>query len=221
MLIYLYNISYSSRGDGLRQADAPELARRLMAELSDTLINKTLGENLHRLRAGERLSLDGLAERSGVSKGMLAQIEKGSTNPSIGILCKIANAFGVTLQTLLADPEARVEKISVADAANLWSGDGDGEARLLFGLDLMNLIELWRWSIPKGQIHRSEAHPAGTREVALVLRGVLTLNIGSREETVRANQAVMFEADSRHSYANRNSAPCEFALLVIEPRTRI
>lgn len=191
-----------------------------MAELTDAQVNRTLGDNLRRLRAAGRLSLDALAERSGVSKGMLAQIEKGSTNPSIGTLCKIANAFGVTLQTLLAEPEARVQKISVADARNLWSGDGDGAARLLFGLDLMNLIELWKWSIPKGLTHRSDAHPVGAMEIALMLRGILTLTIAGREETVRADQAVMFKADSPHSYANRHSAMCEFVLLVVEPRTR-
>ena len=190
-----------------------------MAEISDALVNRTVGANVKRLRSLAGMTLDALGERADVSKGMLAQIEKGATNPSIGTLCKIANAFSVTLQTLLADTaSAKIEKIDVSKAVNLWSGEGGGAARLLFGLDLMNLIELWKWSIPPGLTHRSEAHPTGAKEVALVLRGALTLRVGDRVETVRANQAIIFEADCRHEYSNKNSTACDFVLLVVEPR---
>jgi transcriptional regulator with XRE-family HTH domain len=189
-----------------------------MEEYSDAQVNLTLGANVKRLRHAASLSMDGLSDRADVSKGMLAHIEKGSTNPSIGTLCKIANAFGVTLHALLAEPESpRVEKVSIADVANLWSGSGAGSAKLLFGLDLMNLVELWKWSIPKGGVHKSEAHPEGAREVVLVLRGCLRLNVNGREESIKANQAIMFEADRPHSYSNRSSADCEFVLLVVEP----
>ncbi|MET7397672.1 helix-turn-helix transcriptional regulator, partial [Dactylosporangium sp. NPDC005572] len=61
------------------------------------------------LRQGRRWSLDELASRSGVSKGMLVQIEGARTNPSIGTLCRIAESFGVSIGRLLeAAPEPDV-----------------------------------------------------------------------------------------------------------------
>lgn len=191
-----------------------------MIENSDAQLSAVIGLNVRRLRREASLSLDALSERATVSKGMLAQIEKGSTNPSIGTLCKIANAFGITLQSLLAESNAaRIEKVSLSDVANLWAGESDGTAKLLFGLDLRNLIELWKWSIPKGSIHQSEAHPVGTKEAVLVLRGVLTLGVGDKEEVVKSNQAILFDADLAHSYSNQHAGACEFVLLVVEPRT--
>jgi len=62
------------------------------------------------LRQARRWSLDELSSRSGVSKGMLVQIEGARTNPSIGTLCRLAEAFGVSIGRLLeAEPEPVVK----------------------------------------------------------------------------------------------------------------
>ena len=45
--------------------------------------------NLNHIRKSKGMSLDVVAEQTGVSKSMLAAIEKGAANPSIGVLGKI------------------------------------------------------------------------------------------------------------------------------------
>ena len=45
--------------------------------------------NLNHIRKAKGMSLDAVAEQTGVSKSMLAAIEKGAANPSIGVLVKI------------------------------------------------------------------------------------------------------------------------------------
>ena len=45
--------------------------------------------NLNHIRKAKGMSLDVVAEQTGVSKSMLAAIEKGAANPSIGVLGKI------------------------------------------------------------------------------------------------------------------------------------
>lgn len=51
------------------------------------------------VRREHTLTLDELSRRSGVSKGMLVEIEKGEANPSIAILCKVAAASGSRWRT--------------------------------------------------------------------------------------------------------------------------
>lgn len=191
-----------------------------MGNQTDERVRHAIAENVCRLRTLAGWSLDETAMRAGVSKGMLFQIERAATNPSIGTLCKIANAFHVTLQSLLSAPSsAAAETIAVADAVNLWSGAGEGIAKLLFGVDDASLIELWRWSIPAGVSHAADAHPAGAKEMALVLKGTLEMTVGESAYAVRTNHAILFEADRPHIYANKHSSMCEFVLVVIEPRT--
>ncbi|MGH2285459.1 helix-turn-helix domain-containing protein, partial [Enterococcus faecalis] len=54
-------------------------------------INTIIGNNLKKIRQEKKLRLDELAGITGVSKGMLSQIEKATTNPTINTIWKISN----------------------------------------------------------------------------------------------------------------------------------
>ena len=56
-------------------------------------LSHNVSENLKRLRQSKGMSLDQVAEQTGVSKSMLAQIEKGTANPSLGVLGKITSGL--------------------------------------------------------------------------------------------------------------------------------
>lgn len=64
-------------------------------------IQLAVGENIHRIRKSQKLSIDRLAELSGVSKSMLGQIERGTVNPTISVLNKIALGLHVPLELLV------------------------------------------------------------------------------------------------------------------------
>ena len=53
--------------------------------IMDYLANN-IAVNLKSFRQHRGMSLDQIADRTGVSKSMLAQIERGQANPSIGVL---------------------------------------------------------------------------------------------------------------------------------------
>jgi transcriptional regulator with XRE-family HTH domain len=59
-----------------------------------------LGRILRAAR-GDRYSLESLAERSGVSAGLLSQIERGIGNPSFQTLLRVATALGISLVELV------------------------------------------------------------------------------------------------------------------------
>lgn len=58
-------------------------------------IHKKIGKNLQEIRKSRGLSLDQVSEMSGVSKGMLGQIERGESNPTISVLWKIVDRKSV------------------------------------------------------------------------------------------------------------------------------
>ena len=58
------------------------------------------------------MSLDQVAEQTGVSKSMLAQIEKGTANPSIGVLGKITSGLRMECQRLIDPPRVDYALIS-------------------------------------------------------------------------------------------------------------
>ena len=62
-----------------------------------------VSRNLKRLRTNRNLSLEALANASGVSRGMLSQIELGRSVPTISLLWKVARALDVPFSALTSD----------------------------------------------------------------------------------------------------------------------
>ena len=74
-------------------------------------ISQLVADNLKRLRKERKLSLDAVAQCSGVSKSMLGQIERGETSPTVSTLWKISYGLKISFMALLAKPETDVELV--------------------------------------------------------------------------------------------------------------
>lgn len=184
------------------------------------VVAAAIARNTRKLRAERQWSLEQAAGRSGVSKGMLVQIEQARTNPSMGTLCRLADAYGVTLAQLVElSDTASVRVVRVDEVIRLWSGNPGSAGDLLVGVDRREHVELWRWSLAPGDSHESEGHMEGTREMMAVLSGTLTLDVADQSYTVRAGGAVVFDGHRDHAYRNAHKRPLDAVLVVIQPST--
>src|SRR5690348_5413557 len=89
------------------------LAARRCTILPDAAAATTVGQRISALRGA--MSLEKLAEKSGVSKSHLWNIEQGRKDPTTGVLEKIAEALGVTLRELMPDPQPTRKPTNIAD----------------------------------------------------------------------------------------------------------
>lgn len=178
-----------------------------------------VARNVRRLRLERGWTLDALASRAKVSKGMLVQIEQTRTNPSLGTLCRLSDAIGVSLARLVELDEAPVVRVVAADqAAVLWRTD-DSSAKLLVGSDRSQHLELWDWVLGPGREHRSEEHAPGTQELVHVLSGSLVLEVDGHEYRVETDGAAVFQADRPHAYRNDGAVPLRFSMTVAQPES--
>src|SRR6266853_2757872 len=78
---------------------------------SNNLRLMNVGKKIHTLRLEKGLTLPELAEKAGVSKGFVFQIEDdGKTNPSLETLNKLAKALDVTIAELLERESVRAKR---------------------------------------------------------------------------------------------------------------
>jgi transcriptional regulator with XRE-family HTH domain len=174
--------------------------------------------NLRRLRASRQWSLDTLAARSGVSKGMLVQLEGARTNPSLGTLCRVAEALSVSLTALIeTDDQPPVQVVPAGGGTALWTGARGGVARLLVGSDEREHVELWRWEMAPGDAQRSDdGHANGTLEMVLVIDGELTLEVDGEDYPVGPGAAASFRSDRPHAYRNDGDEGCSFVMVILQ-----
>jgi transcriptional regulator with XRE-family HTH domain len=187
---------------------------RAIAE--DTL--GALASTVRAARERKRWTLATLANRSGLSKGMLLQIEGARTNPSIGTLIRIANAFGVGVWELFASPADAVKIAAPDDALTLWRSPKGGTAVLLVGAASPQPIELWQWRLAPGDVYKADAHLSTTVEVIHVQHGTLSLVVGKRKVAVGTGASAVARMDQRHQYRNEGRTWARFSMVVIDPR---
>ena len=153
-----------------------------MAEVPD--ITTAVARTLQALRADRGWSLDQLAARSGVSKGVLVSLEQGRSNPNLATLARIGDAFGVPV-TLLVDVGGEpAVRISNPDASRvLWRGPSGGTGTIIGATDPPWAVELWRWKVMPGETFGGDAHAPATREMIWVESGALTLTVAGERHT--------------------------------------
>jgi transcriptional regulator with XRE-family HTH domain len=170
-----------------------------------------------RLRKERRLSLDGLAQLSGVSRSMLHDIEKDRTNPTVGIALRLASAFGVELSELLSGspPTPIIDFTLEKDTPWLASGDGGCRLRILGHLPLAGRLEWYLLTAnPKSRL-ASAPHQLRTTEHLSVLKGALVVSVGDTKHDAPAGSTIRYRADVPHVIQNDGKTVAEAILVVV------
>lgn len=167
-----------------------------------------------RVRAG--LTLEGLGQKSRVSKSMISKVERGDVQPSLDIAVRLAEGLNTSLSEMVRHDEyARVVKIArreqsvVADPARKW------ERRLLSPIFSGASLELLHATVkPKVNLGSFPRHAKGTEEYIVVLRGELRISINGAAHFLRTGDSLFFEADKDHSLENPASRSAEYLIVI-------
>ncbi|MCM2577397.1 helix-turn-helix domain-containing protein [Streptomyces meridianus] len=184
-------------------------------------LTKALARNVKHWRTERAFTLEALAARAGVSRGMIIQIEQARTNPSVGTTVKIADALGVSITTLLDYEQGSAVRIVPADrTVRMWSTEAGSSTSLLVGAENPGPLEMWSWRLMPGEGSTSDPHPSGTHEMLHVTAGDITLAVGGEEYRLAAGTSATFEANLPHGYRNDGRVPAEMIMTVAIPPVR-
>ena len=164
------------------------------------------------------LSLEKLAQASGVSRAMLGQVELAQSAPTINVLWKIAQALDVSFSALIAAPRAgETLVLRASEARRLTSQDGSFSSRALFPLDEARRVEFYELKLTPFGIERADAHAPGTMENLVVGQGTVEIELLSARHVLHSGDALFFEASSPHVYRNPGAQPVVMYLVMTYP----
>jgi transcriptional regulator with XRE-family HTH domain len=185
---------------------------------TDTGLRGAVARILQTLRAERGWSLDQLASRSGVSKGVLVALEQGRSNPNLATLARIGDAFGVPVTRLVDVSDEPVVRISGPEQARvLWRGEAGGTGTIIAATEPPWAAELWRWSLQPGERFGGEPHGPASKEMTWVESGTVTLTVAGRRYEVAAPRCARFPGGLPHSYANEGTEPALITMIVVIP----
>lgn len=151
-----------------------------------------------RNRAG--LSLSALAEKAGIAKSTLSQLEAGQGNPSLETLWSIATALDVPFNFLFEAPLPRTNLVRASEGEAISSNLSAHSATLLADCPPNRQRVLYRLELKGGAIRNVDPHHQGTIEHAFVCSGTVRLGPIGQEEEIGPGDYFRYPADETHHY---------------------
>jgi transcriptional regulator with XRE-family HTH domain len=191
-------------------------------------LNQRIACRVRELRAGQGLSLDALAGKSGVSRSMISLIERGESSPTAVVLEKLAVGLGVTLASLFDAPAAETHSsrgpVARREDQPQWTDPASGYVRRNVSPpgvpQPMQIVEVY--FPPGGRV----AFENGGRDVRVhqqvwVLEGAIDITLGEDRHRLREGDCLAMQLDRPTMFHNPARKPARYAVVIAsEPSTR-
>ncbi len=178
-----------------------------------------LGQQIRQARKKQGLSISRLAEICQVSVGLLSQVERGISSPSVRMLRAISEALAIPSSTLLefGDAPAIEEKGIVARAGSHPSlkAPEKGIEKVIITPQPSAGINVYRAFIEPGGSTGEELFTIERGEqVGLVLAGTLELWIDDKSFTLHPGDSFRYHSKAPHRWRNPGSERAEVIWVV-------
>ncbi|HEY9010556.1 MAG TPA: XRE family transcriptional regulator [Devosia sp.] len=179
-----------------------------------------IGPIIQRERKARHLTLERLAQLSGVSRSMLSQIERGESNPTFAVLWGLTQALKIELADLINGGVAHrqanpVDVVTVAHTPEIKSPDGQWRLRILSPPAMAGRVEWYEVEIAPGGRLSSSPHATGTYEHLTAQTDGLGVRTTLGEQTLATGETARYRADVEHEIANSGEASARALLVVL------
>ncbi|MEM9774287.1 MAG: XRE family transcriptional regulator [Chloroflexota bacterium] len=179
-----------------------------------------LGKHLQQIRKEKKLTLEQLAQKSGVSRSMLSQIERGQANPTFGTLWNLSRALGLDMSELVEEFESngagsgKIELLLAADTPRISNAQNGCTLSILGPHDQVGQFEWYELEITPGGILSSQPHSQGCKEHLTILEGAAEVTSGDQSILLSKGDTGRYKADVPHAIRCTGKSTLK-ALLVV------
>lgn len=161
-----------------------------------------IGNRIRALRSERSLTLQSLAEGTGLSSSMLSLVERGKTSPSIGTLVAISSALGVHMSDLFDNRQDRVEEPVTRLEDQTVYVTAQGVKRRIAKTDAERGTELVVNEYEPGTGSGAQlVHHSGF-EYGLVLEGKLEVEVDGEHYELKPGDSISYDSQLPHRISN-------------------
>ena len=188
-----------------RSAAAKAEAKR-PARKGTSARNLALSKLLREARQGRGLNLQAVADATGLSIGLISQIERGLTTPSMRSLRQIADAVGVSVSSLFdktdADDAGEGRHVTRKHMRRVLSLESIGMHMEIMTPDAGTPIQAFVAYLLPGGMSGPEFDSHVGQEFGIIIDGQLELFLGSRRYLLNPGDSFSFNSETPHRYVN-------------------
>ncbi|QPC42631.1 cupin domain-containing protein [Kaustia mangrovi] len=183
--------------------------------------DRALGRAIRDIRQARGLSLKDVADGAGVSVGLLSQIERGLSSPSIRALRAVCAVLDVPVHALFESPAAVIEEDSrrIVRAGDRRSLDFGAKAMVkeLLTPDEEGALQVMEVILGPGGGSGEEPYSHEGEEAGVVLRGRMELYVDGTTYRLGEGDAFRFESTLPHMFRNAARSTTRVLWIVTPP----
>lgn len=172
------------------------------------------------MRQQSGLTLEDVAQRSGISRATLSRIERGDNSPTADALGRLCSAYNVTMSQLLLEIEDDTPRLIRRSEATSWSDPESGFVRTAISPPASGYgIELVWGELPPGATVDYSAPPApGMEQHIVVFEGKLHLRLGDGSFELEQNDCLRMKLHSTTAFHNPGPAHTRYLVAIMRPK---
>lgn len=160
-----------------------------------------LGEKIRSLRQKQKISIEQLSEMAGLSKGLISQIERDITGPSVASLWKIAKALNVTMNYFFDEYDDLNQVVRKNERKKLIMRKSSRVYELL-SPNLKKQIEMLIIEIKPNENNTFELISHDGEECGVVIKGTLRVMSGNKVYDLNEGDSIYLDSTIPHKYIN-------------------
>ena len=189
-----------------RMTRQPIAARKKPAPPEESRPGEGLSARLRQARKMQNLTLKDVAERAGLSIGLVSQIERGLTTPSMRSLRELAGALGLPVGSLFSHGDGgnieEMRHIVRKDMRRVLKLDHIGLHMEIFTPAEGYAIQAFTTYLSPGGMSGLEFDAHEGQECGMVIDGQLELFLGSERYLLGPGDSFSFQSTTPHRYWN-------------------
>jgi transcriptional regulator with XRE-family HTH domain len=174
-----------------------------------------IGARLRAARRSQKMTIEAVADATGLTKGFISRLERDAASPSVASLVAVCEAIGLRVGALFDPPETAV--VRAGEGRPISFGAAGAQERLLTP-GTQQQIEVLHSLLDGGGHGGEDLYTLDCEtEFVYVVAGRLDLSLEDETVTLGAGDAMTFPGRTPHTWRNNSATtPCE-VIWVLSP----
>lgn len=172
-----------------------------------------IGKRIRRTRLDKKITLDTMANETGLSKEFIKKIESGDQRPSVGTLLQISRTLHIDSSFLLKEQDDTIE-----ERAKAYTIRTDNYAYTPLSPTTENKhLKAFKIVVESEKSHGGVGFQHEGEEFVYVLKGEVEVQVGDHVNKLKKEDSLHFNSGVKHDLKNTGKTDAELIVVVYAP----
>jgi transcriptional regulator with XRE-family HTH domain len=186
----------------------------------EAVLCQLIASRVNTLRSESGLSLEALAEKSGVSKSLISLLERAETSATAVVLDRIAAALGCTLTAFFEHDETPPNPLSKRATQSTWRDPESGYVRRMLSQPHFDSpIDLIEVTFPAGaRVAYAPTHGRDLHQQIWIVSGAMNIQVGDATFSLAVGDCLATKVGEPIVYTNPHSKDARYIVALTSLR---